>query len=420
MSSTGIVIVGAGLAGAVAAETLREEGFGGRITLLGAESHRPYERPPLSKGYLQGDADQESLFVHPEAWYADHEVELGLGAAVTSLDLDAHTVTTDHQSRLRYDRLLLATGSSPRRLAIPGADLDGIRYLRRIEDSNRIREDFRAARRVVIVGGGWIGLETAAVARSAGLHVTVLEAAELPLVRVLGPEAATLFADLHRGHGVDLRCQVQVSRFVGQGGTVSGVQLGDGQVLPADLVLVGVGISPNVQLALDAGLEVDNGISVDEHLRTSHPDVYAAGDVANTWHPELGERLRVEHWANARRQGAIAARAMLGQPATDFQPPYFFSDQYDLGMEYTGYVGRRGYDHVVLRRYPEPGQVIVFWLLEGRLLAGMNVNVWDVADQIEQLIRSGRRLDTDDLASPDRPLAELGVAASTSLVSSIS
>jgi 3-phenylpropionate/trans-cinnamate dioxygenase ferredoxin reductase subunit len=407
MNRDSILIVGASLTGALAAETLRQEGFDGQITLLGAEVHRPYERPPLSKGYLQGDVDRQSLFVHPEGWYAEHDVDLRLGAVATSLDLHAHTVTTADQTQLTYDQLLLATGSSPRLLAIPGADLDGIRYLRRIEDSDRIRADFTVARRVVIVGGGWIGLETAAVARSAGLNVTVLEVAELPLVRVLGPEAAMLFADLHREHGVNLRCGVQVARFVGEAGLVTGVQLSNGEVVAADLILVGVGISPNVQLAVDAGLDVDNGITVDEHLRTSHPDVYAAGDVANTWHPDLGERLRVEHWANARRQGAVAARAMLGQSITDAQPPYFFSDQYDLGMEYTGYVGRDGYDRLVLRRYPEAGQIIAFWLLKGHVLAGMNINVWDVADQIERLVVSGKEIDPDRLADPRIPLEAL-------------
>ena len=316
-------------------------------------------------------------------------------------------VTTGDGTRLGYDQLLLATGSNPRRLTLPGADLDGIRYLRSIEDSDRIRMDLARARRVVVVGGGWIGLETAAVARSAGLDVTVLEAAELPLVRVLGPEAAALFAELHRQHGVDLRRRVEVARFVGAAGSVTGVPLGDGEVVAADLVLVGVGIRPNVELAVGAGLRVDNGILVDEHLRTSHPDVYAAGDVASTWHPELGERLRVEHWANARRQGAVVAQAMLGQPATDVQPPYFFTDQYDLGMEYTGYIGRRGYDQVVFRRFPGPGQVIVFWLLDGRLLAGMNVNVWDIASDIGRLVVSGKRLDSDSLADPSLPLEAL-------------
>jgi 3-phenylpropionate/trans-cinnamate dioxygenase ferredoxin reductase subunit len=407
LAHDGIVVVGAGLAGALAVETLREEGFGGRITLLGAEPHRPYERPPLSKTYLQGSADRESLFVHPEGWYAEHDVDLRLGTVVTALDLDAHTVTTAGSERFPYGQLLLATGSVPRRLAVPGADLDGVRYLRRVEDSDLIRADLAAASRVVVVGGGWIGLETAAVARSAGLDVTVLEVAELPLVRVLGPEGATLFADLHREHGVDLRCGVQVVRFAGSDGAVTGVELGDGVVVPADLVLVGVGITPDVRLAVGAGLDVDDGIVVDEQLRTSHPDVYAAGDVANAWHPELGERLRVEHWANARRQGAVAARSMLGQPASDAQPPYFFSDQYDLGMEYTGHVGRAGYDHVVLRRYPDAGQVIVFWLREQRVLAGMNVNVWDVADQVERLVLSGTKVDPKLLVDPAVPLPSL-------------
>jgi 3-phenylpropionate/trans-cinnamate dioxygenase ferredoxin reductase subunit len=412
MASDGILIVGAGLTAAVAADTLREDGFDGRLTLLGAEPHLPYERPPLSKGYLQGEADRESLLVHPAPWYSDHRIGLRLGTAATGVDLDAHTVTTADGDRVGYEQLLLATGSSPRRLRVPGAELDGIRYLRRIEDSDRIRADLRTARRVVVVGGGWIGLETAAVARSAGLDVTVLEAADLPLVRVLGPEAAALFADLHRHHGVDLRCGVQVARFTGEAGTVTGVPLADGDVVPADLVLVGVGIRPEVQLAQDAGLDLhlDLGISVDEHLRTSHPDVYAAGDVASTWHPELGERLRVEHWANARRQGAVAARAMLGQAATDAQPPYFFSDQYDLGLEYTGYVGRHGYDRVVVRRYAGASEVIVFWLLGGRVLAGMNVNVWDVADAIQALVRAGgagNKVDVAKLSNPDIPLADL-------------
>ncbi|MCW2811999.1 MAG: putative ferredoxin reductase [Friedmanniella sp.] len=413
MTSGTMLIVGAGLTGAIAAETLREQGFGGPITLVGAETHHPYERPPLSKAYLQGQADRESLFVHPDHWYADHQVELRLGTRATALHLDSHTVTTAEGTRLRYDRLLLATGSTPRRLAIPGADLDRIRYLRRLEDSDQIRADLQAARRVVVVGAGWIGLETAAAARSAGLAVTVLEAADLPLVRVLGPEPAQLFADLHRRHGVDLRCGVQVTGFTGQGGVVTGVQLRDGDLVPADLVLVGVGITPNVELAREAGLELTNGISVDEHLRTSDPDVYAAGDVADTWHPELGERLRVEHWANASRQGAVAARSMLGQQATDTQPPYFFTDQYDLSMEYTGYVGPGSYDQVVFRHLTAE-QTIVFWLRERRVLAGMNVNVWDVADQISRLVRSRSQVDTAHLADPGRPLSELGEPAGSS------
>jgi 3-phenylpropionate/trans-cinnamate dioxygenase ferredoxin reductase subunit len=405
-TESSFIIVGGGLAGAVAAQTLREEGFDGRITLLGAEQHRPYERPPLSKDYLQGKADRDSVFVHPEQWYADHAVELRLGAAATAIDPVSRTVTTAIDRRLGYHKLLLATGSTPRRLSLPGVDLDGVDYLRNIEDSDRIKAGFARARRVAIIGAGWIGLETAAAARIAGLDVTLLESSEMPLLRVLGSEVAPIFADLHRGHGVDLRCQVSVAELAGRNGAVTGLILRDGSRIDADLVLVGVGITPNTQLAARAGLDVDNGIIVDQHLRTSEPDIFAAGDVANAYNPRLDRHLRVEHWENARRQGATAAKAMLGQDAIDTRPSYFFSDQYDLGMEYTGDIGPSGYDQVIFRRHAN-SQLMVFWLHEQRVQAGMNINIWDVADDIEQLIQSGRPVNTDDLADPDIPLPSL-------------
>jgi len=402
-----VIIVGGGLAGAIAAQTLREEGFDRRITLLGEESNRPYERPPLSKDYLQGNTDRDSIFVHPESWYANHAVELRLGAAVTSLDPALRTVTTATGVQLGYDKLLLATGSTPRRVSVPGADFDGVRYLRSVEDSERIKAGFARAQRVAIIGAGWIGLETAAAARNAGLDVTLLEAGELPLLRVLGPEVAPIFADLHRDHGVDLRCQVAVAELTGRNGAVTGVILRDGSRIDADMVLVGVGITPNGQLAAEAGLKVDNGIVVDEHLRTSDPDIFAAGDVAHAYNPRLGRHIRVEHWANARRQGVTAAKAMLGQDAVDARPSYFFSDQYDLGMEYTGDIGPSGYDRVIFRRHADSRQVIVFWLHEQRVQAGMNINIWDVADDIERLVQSSRRVNVDDLANPGIPLASL-------------
>ena len=402
-----VIIVGGGLAGAIAAQTLREEGFDRRITLLGEESNRPYERPPLSKDYLQGNTDRDSIFVHPESWYANHAVELRLGAAVTSLDPALRTVTTATGVQLGYDKLLLATGSTPRRVSVPGADFDGVRYLRSVEDSERIKAGFARAQRVAIIGAGWIGLETAAAARNAGLDVTLLEAGELPLLRVLGPEVAPIFADLHRDHGVDLRCQVAVAELTGRNGAVTGVILRDGSRIDADMVLVGVGITPNSQLAAEAGLKVDNGIVVDEHLRTSDPDIFAAGDVAHAYNPRLGRHIRVEHWANARRQGVTAAKAMLGQGAVDARPSYFFSDQYDLGMEYTCDIGPSGYDRVIFRRHADSRQVIVFWLHEQRVQAGMNINIWDVADDIERLVQSSRRVNVDDLANPGIPLASL-------------
>jgi 3-phenylpropionate/trans-cinnamate dioxygenase ferredoxin reductase subunit len=401
------IIVGGGLAGAIAAQTLREEGFDGRITLLGDEPHRPYERPPLSKDYLQGEADRDSIFALPEPWYADHAVELRLGTAVTSLDPAARTVTTASGEQLRYDKLLLTTGSTPRRLSVAGADLNGVHCLRTVDDSERIKAGFAQAHRVAIIGAGWIGLETAAAARNAELDVTLLEHAELPLLRALGPEAAPVFADLHRDHGVDLRSQVAVAEVTGRDGAVTGVLLSDGSQIDADMVLVGVGITPNTQLAAEAGLRVDNGILVDEHLRTSDVSVFAAGDVANAYNPRLDRHLRVEHWANARRQGATAGKAMLGQDAVDARPSYFFTDQYDLSMEYTGDISPSGYDQVIFRRYPDPRQLIVFWLSEQRVQAGMNINIWDVADDIERLVQSPYRANTDDLADPGIPLASL-------------
>jgi 3-phenylpropionate/trans-cinnamate dioxygenase ferredoxin reductase component len=401
------IIVGGGLAGALAAETLREEAFDGRITLLGEEPHRPYERPPLSKDYLQGKADRDTIFAHPEPWYADHAVELCLGTAVTSLDPAARTVTTASGVQLGYDKLLLTTGSTPRRLSVPGADLDGVHYLRSVDDSERIKAGFAQAHRVAIIGAGWIGLETAAAARNAGVDVTLLERSELPLLHVLGPETAPIFADLHRDHGVDLRSQVAVAELSGRNGAVTAVILSDGSRIDADMVLVGVGITPNTQLAAQAGLKIDNGILVDEHLRTSDVNIFAAGDVANAYNPRLGRHIRVEHWANARRQGATAGKAMLGQDAVDARPSYFFTDQYDLSMEYTGDIGPSGYDQVIFRRYPDPRQLIVFCLSNQRVQAGMNINIWDVADDIDRLVESPHPADIDDLADPGIPLDSL-------------
>jgi len=401
------VIVGGGMAGAIAAQTLREEGFDGKITLLGQEPNAPYERPPLSKDYLQGKADRDSIFVHPEPWYAEHAVELSLGSAVTSLDPATRTVTTATGAQLSYDRLLLATGSKPRRLDVPGADLDGVYYLRNVEDSERLKIEFGQAKRVVIIGAGWIGLETAAAARAAGLDVTLLVSGDLPLQHVLGPEAAPIFDELHRSHGVDLRYRATAAALAGRQGMVTGVMLSDGKWIEADMIIVGVGVAPRTELAAAAGLKIDNGIVVDEHLQTSDPDIFAAGDIAHTYNLRLGRHIRVEHWANARRQGVIAAKAMLGQDEVDVRPSYFFTDQYDLSMEYTGDIGPAGYDRVIFRQHSDAREVIVFWLYEQRVQAGMNINIWDVADDIERLITSGRSINADDLADPAIPLTSL-------------
>jgi 3-phenylpropionate/trans-cinnamate dioxygenase ferredoxin reductase subunit len=401
------VIVGASLAGAKAAQTLREEGFDGSIVLIGEEAERPYERPTLSKDFLQGKSERESIYVHPQTWYEDHNVELRLGVAVVGIDREQHEVTMADGEQLGYDKLLLTTGSSPRRLTVPGADLGGVLYLRRVQDSERLKSTLAAAARIVIVGAGWIGLETAAAARAADVEVTVLETAALPLLRVLGREVAQVFADLHRAHGVDLRFGAQLAEITGSDGHADGVRLADGTHVDADAVVVGVGITPNSQLAESAGIEVDNGVLVDASLRSSDPDVYAAGDVANALNPLYGKHIRVEHWANALNQPQAAAKAMLGQSVAYERVPYFYSDQYDLGMEYTGYVEPDAYDQVVFRGDTDGREFIAFWLAEGRVLAGMNVNVWDVTDQIQALVRSGTQVDADELADPQTPLDSL-------------
>ena len=402
----GMLIVGAGMAGAKAAEALCDRGFNGRIDLVGAETERPYERPPLSKEYLQGRISVDEIYVHPKTWYADRGVDLHLGSTVTALDRQEKLVLTSAGDRLRYARLLIATGSSPRRLALPGADAENVMYLRTKQDSDRIRQAIASGVRVVIVGGGWIGLETAAAARAAGAEVTVLEQGELPLVGIIGTRVAHVFADLHRQHGVDLRCNVTVSGLrTAEGGTsVRAVMMADGSQVPSDLVIVGIGATPNIDLARDAGLHTNNGIVVDQQLRTSDPDVFAAGDVANAYHPFLGRHLRVEHWANALHQPAIAADAMLGERRAYDRLPYFFTDQYDLGMEYTGLAEPADTDNVVIRGDTDSGEFIAFWIRDHRVVSGMNVNVWDVNETIQQLIRTEEQVDPHALADPNRSL----------------
>ncbi|MDH6114910.1 3-phenylpropionate/trans-cinnamate dioxygenase ferredoxin reductase subunit [Kitasatospora sp. MAP12-15] len=412
VARTAHVIIGASLAGASAARTLREEGYDGPLVLIGDENELPYERPPLSKGYLMGAEPREKVYVHPREWYREQRIDLRLGVEATAIDPAEHHVTLSDGGRLDYAKLLLTTGSAPRRLPVPGDDLDGVHYLRRVGDSDRLRAAFRSAGRLVVIGAGWIGLETAAAARSAGVEVTVLERAELPLLRVLGREVAEIFAALHRENGVGFRFGARVESLVGgPDGAVTGVRLADGTVIEADAVVVGIGITPNTALAEAAGLTVANGVQTDQSLRSSSPDIYAAGDVANAYHPLLGRHLRVEHWANAVHQPRTAARAMLGQDVAYDRTPYFFTDQYTLGMEYTGYVEPDGYDQVVFRGDVAAREFIAFWVAGQRVLAGMNVNVWDVTDPIRDLVRSGRPLDLAALADPAVPLTAIPDAA---------
>ncbi|MFI8091772.1 NAD(P)/FAD-dependent oxidoreductase [Streptomyces sp. NPDC086080] len=412
------VIVGGGLAGAKAAETLRTEGFTGRVILICDERDHPYERPPLSKGYLLGKEERDSVFVHEPAWYARHDIELHLGQTVDAIDRAARTVRFgDDGTTVRYDKLLLATGAEPRRLDIPGTGLAGVHHLRRLAHSERLKGVLSSLGRdnghLVIAGAGWIGLEIAAAARHYGAEVTVVHRRQTPLHSVLGPELGQLFADLHREHGVRFHFGATLTEITGQDGMVLAARTDDGEEHPAHAVLAAIGAAPRVSLAEAAGLELADradggGVLVDERLRSSDPHIYAAGDVASFPHGLFGTRLRVEHWANALNGGPAAARSMLGREETYDRVPYFFSDQYDLGMEYSGWAPPGSYDQVVIRGDAGKREFIAFWVKEGRVLAGMNVNVWDVTDPIQRLIRSRARVDTEALADPRVPLESVG------------
>ena len=402
MAAQAFVIVGAGLAGAKAAEALRDSGFDGQISLIGAEEHLPYERPPLSKEYLTGKADRDSVFVHGQTWYRQQDIDLRLGSPAAAIDRAARLVRLADGARLPFGKLLLTTGARPRQLA----GITGVHYLRTLDDSDRLKEILATGSRLAVIGGGWIGLEIAAAARQAGLQVTVLESLELPLLRVLGHEMAQVFADLHRSAGVDLRLGARIEEIISTGSTATGVRLADGTLIGADAVLAGIGATPRTELAEQAGLEIENGIVTSAALRTSDPDIFAAGDVASAFHPLLGHHVRVEHWANALKQPAVAAAAMLDEDTRYEELPYFYTNQYDLGMEYVGHVGS-GYDQIVVRGDLEAGEFIAFWLKDGQVLAGMNVNVWGVSDSIKNLIRSGHPVNADALGDPGTSLEDL-------------
>lgn len=399
------VIAGGGLAAAKLAEALRANDFDGTVSLVSAEERLPYERPPLSKECLLGKKSVDDCIVDTAQWYRDHHIEVMLGTTVTGIDRASKTIALPDGTTLPYDKLALATGSRPRKLPLPGADAEGVYMLRTAEDSETLLELFRGARRLVVIGAGWIGLEVTAAARIAGLEVTVLETQQTPLEAALGTEMGAVFGGLHREHGVDLRTGVKVAEIVTRDGMATGVRLGDDTVLEADAVLVAVGARPNIELAVDAGLSTAGGILVDESLATSDPDIVAVGDIADQQHPILGQRVRVEHWANALNQPAVAALTMLGKPGVYDKLPYFFTDQYDLGMEYTGYVAPHREARVVVRGDLGKREFVAFWLSSSdRVLAGMNVNVWDVTDRIKQLILSGEPVDPGRLADPKSPL----------------
>jgi 3-phenylpropionate/trans-cinnamate dioxygenase ferredoxin reductase component len=370
MSRRRIAIVGASLAGATAAATLREEGFDGDIVLIGAERRLPYNRPPLSKGYLRGEERAEDQLVNPADYYAEHRIELRLGAAAVAIEAHQKAIALADGARVPFDRLLVTTGGRNRPLSAPGADLAGIFQLRTVEDCDRIRDAARGARRAVVIGLGFIGCEVAASLRQMGVEVAAVEGSPAPLARVLGAEVGGALAAIHRDRGVELVLEDSVTAFEGRG-RVERVRTRRGRGLECDLVVAGIGIAPNSEWLGAAGAAVDDGILVDERCRTSLPDVHAAGDVANHLHPLFG-RLRVEHWNNADRQGRHAARSMLGR-----QEPYdyvhsFWSDQYEHLIEYVGFAAR--WDRVVFRGSPESRKFLAFYLRDGILRAAMGLD----------------------------------------------
>jgi 3-phenylpropionate/trans-cinnamate dioxygenase ferredoxin reductase subunit len=404
-TSPTFVIVGAGLAGAKAAQTLRADGFDGRLLLLGEEAERPYDRPPLSKAYLRGETDRASLYLHDEGFYAAHDIDLRTSTRVRSIAPSVRQLLLASGERIGYDRLLLATGAVPRRLPLPGADLAGVHYLRTRQDADTLAAAAAGAEHVVVVGTGWIGSETAASLRQLGRQVTLVGPDSVPLARVLGPEIGRVYRDLHADHGVRLLLGTRVAGFRGHG-RVEAVDTSQGRTIECNLVLVGTGAVPRTGLAEAAGLPVGNGVLVNEQLEAvGAAGVYAAGDVAAAWHPRYQTYLRVEHWANANNQGPAAARNMLGISTGYARLPYFYSDQYDLGMEYSGLATER--DQVVVRGDLTTRQFIAFWLRDQRVVAGMNANVWDVVEPVQALIRSGWPVDPERLANPDIPLDQV-------------
>lgn len=378
-----IVVVGGGLAAGSAVTELRDAGYDGDLVVLAEEHHVPYERPPLSKAVLRGEKPVESAYVHPSSWYAEHDVVVRTGSRVTAIDPVGQTVSSE-VGETPFSALLLATGSRVRTLPIEPTDRIEVRYLRSVDDATGLHDRLGPDRRLLVLGAGWIGMEAAASARQLGTAVTVVDPAEQPLLAVLGPEVGARFAAVHRDQGVDLRTRTALDHLDGGDAVLT-----DGSTVPVDTVLVGVGVVPNTELAEAAGLRVDNGVLVDSHLRTDHPAIYAAGDVANALHPVLGERVRVEHWQNALGQGRTAARALLGHPATYDDLPYFFTDQFDLGMEYFGHLGSGGFDELRLEDGTD-GAFAAFWTRGDRLVAAMHVNQWDRSDELRDRVREGR------------------------------
>ncbi|WP_231391821.1 NAD(P)/FAD-dependent oxidoreductase [Arthrobacter sp. 35W] len=410
-----MVIIGGGLAGATAAASLRVDGFAGAITIVTQEAELPYQRPPLSKGFLAGKEGEDALYPYPAQWYEENSVELVTADPATAIDPAAHTVALASGRTLHYAKLLLATGASPRVIPIPGLDLEGVHYFRTKSDSERLKALLsEGGHSLVLIGSGWIGMEIAATARELGNEVTLLGLEDVPLSAAIGPELGRVFQNRHLAAGVQFRLPASAASINAASGTtgtaggkVGSVTTSTGEEIPADLVVVAVGVVPNTALAQAAGLTLNNGIEVNAHLATSAPDIFAAGDVANALHPATGAHARSEHWANAIAGGKVAARSMLGHNAVLNDIPYFYTDQFDLGMEYSGYGALAQDAELVVRGSLDSNEFIAFWLRGGKVVAGMNVNVWDVQDAIKDLIHSGRTVDTRRLADPAVALEEI-------------
>lgn len=402
MSEQRVVVIGAGLAGTQLAQTLREEGFGGTVTLVGGEPELPYDRTKLSKDYLQGRVDLPGILLHPAEWYDAQQIGLLRDQTAVAIDRPAKTVRLADGTNLGYDWLVLATGAAPRRIPLPGGDLPGVMALRSLHDSDALRALLASAGRLAIVGAGWIGLEVAAAAIGAQMSVSVIAPNAQPLDSVLGPTIGEHFANLHRHNGVDLRLGTTARGVLDRGGRAGGVHTDAGDI-EADAVLIATGATPRAELAARAGLDVAGGVLTDEHLVTSDPAILAVGDIAEAWNPTLRTRIRREHWDNAIRQGALAARTICGRGGSYDWQPYFYTDQYDLGMEYVG--NNLPTDDVVLRGTLASGEFIAFWQRDGAVTAAMNVNVWDVSDVLRGLI--GQRIDPARLRDPAVDLSDL-------------
>jgi len=396
------VVVGANLCGGTVVQTLRQEGFDGRVVLVGEEPELPYERPPLSKEYLRGEQPLDRLFLQPPSWYEQNDVEARLGIRATGVEAAARAVELSDGERLDCDALLLATGGRPRRL--PGEPLERVLYLRAIGDADRIRSQLVAGRRVVVVGAGFIGAEVAASARALGVEVTCLEMLEVPLERALGQEIGRIYAEIHREHGVDLRTGEGVDSIEKTNGGVL-VRTTQGAEIEGDAVVVGVGIMPNVELGESAGLKIDNGIVVDEFCRTSVDGIYAAGDVANHFCPVFGRHIRVEHFDNAIKHGSAAAHSMMGGTEAYDDPHWFWSDQFEHNLQYAGYAAE--WDELVIRGSTEDRSFVAFYLKDGVVLAALGLNRGKEVRRSMKLIRERAKPDPKLLRDDDVDLRKL-------------